>query len=217
MLEKINQKGYETISVPCNEVLELIKELKKSTEPISVAEIGIGVGATANEIVKCLDASDDYYMFSFERDVLELYEDIKQKDYCLANIYAMGNTNKTYDSYNWTLAKLFLLKEKQSFLDLTYLDGAHTFFHDGLACCLLKDMTKEGGIIVFDDINWSYAKSPASNPERKPDVLKWYTQEQIEACQIAMVVDIFMKDDRNWQLLEEYSSAHRATYKKIRE
>lgn len=217
MLEKLNQHGYETISQPCKEVLRLIGEMKKDIMSISVAEIGIGVGATANEIVKLLDASDDYYMFSFENDVLELQEDLKQDDnYCVANIHAIGNTNKTYDSYAWSLAKLYLSKEKQSFLDLTYLDGAHSFFHDGLACCLLKKMTKVGGIIIFDDMDWCHSKSPTANPDKNPNTVKNYTQEQIETCQIAMVVDVFMKDDADWEFLEENSSNHRAIYKKIR-
>lgn len=215
MLEKINQKGYEAISKPCSEVLALIKEMKRVVGGgICVAEIGIGIGATANAIVKCLDASDNYYMFSYENAVLEVEADLKQTDYCIANLYAIGNTTKTYDSYCWTLAKLYLEK-RHSFLDLTYLDGAHSFFHDGLACCLLKKMTKVGGIIVFDDINWSHATSPTANPKKNPDITKNYTQEQLTACQVAMVVDIFMKDDMNWELLEEYSSSHRVTYKRI--
>lgn len=216
MLEKINQKGFETISQPCKEVLELLSKMKQTSDSISVAEIGIGIGATANEIVKYLGATDDYYMFSFEKDVLELQSDLKQTKYCLSNLYAMGNTNKTYDSYSWSLAKLYLSKGRQSFLDLVYLDGAHSFFHDGLACCLLKKMTKVGGIIIFDDIDWSYASSPTVNPEKRSITAVNYTQEQIETCQIAMVEDIFMKDDDNWEYMNKYSSRHRSAYVRIR-
>lgn len=214
MLEKINQKGYEAVSKPCKEMLKFIGEMKKRVEPISVAEIGIGIGATANEIVKLLDTSDDYYIFSFEKDVVDLQADFRQTDYCVANIYAIGNSNKTYDSYAWSLAKLYL--EKGKFLDITYLDGAHSFFHDGLACCLLKKITKVGGIIIFDDIDWCHAKSPTVNPQKNPSILRDYTQEQIETCQVSMVVDVFMKDDSEWEFLKDESSNHRAIYKKIK-
>lgn len=115
MLEKLNQQEYRTISRPCEEMLSLIRKMKRDTMPISVAEIGIGIGATANEIVKLLDESDDYYMFGFDKDVLELQADLKQTDYCLAQIHAIENTNKTYDSYTWSLAKLYLSKDKKSF------------------------------------------------------------------------------------------------------
>ena len=48
MLEKINTKGFETISMPCREILALVSEMKKKDAPITVAEIGVEIGATAN-------------------------------------------------------------------------------------------------------------------------------------------------------------------------
>jgi len=211
MLERINQQGNKLISEACTEMLEVIKEKKKKSSPITVAEIGVGVGATANEVIKLLDESDNYYMFSFDNDVIELEKDLKQKDYCKTNLYACGNTRKKYDSYAWSLAKLY---NKQSF-DIVYLDGAHTFLHDGITCCLLKKMIKKNGIIILDDIDWSFSKSRTTNPKKNPAILDWLTQEQIESCQVALVEDIFMKDDKNWKYIKDISSKHRSVYKRI--
>lgn len=47
MIEKINMKGNETISKPSKNVIKYLKYLLElSEEPITIAEIGIGVGAT---------------------------------------------------------------------------------------------------------------------------------------------------------------------------
>lgn len=202
------------LTIPCYEVLDIIKEVKDKN--ISVAEIGVGIGATALEIMKLLNENDHYYMFGFEDDVLELESDLRGLDFKCKNIHAMGNSRRTYDSYNWSLAQLYLSSDNKDIFDIVYLDGGHIFFHDALACCLLKKLTKTGGYIVFDDIDWSYAISPTSNPKKWPMVTQLLTEEQIETCQVAMIVDIFMKDDPTWELVEKFSSSHRKTYKRVK-
>ena len=217
MLEKIGMEKYRTVSQPCKECLELIELLKmqNGAGSITFAEIGIGVGATAVEAVKLLSAEDSYYMFSFESDVNELKEDLLKLDLQCKNIYAMGNTAKPGDSYSWTLAKL-LLDSKKELFDLVYLDGAHAFIHDSSACCVLKKLTKVGGFIIFDDIDWCHAKSPTANPEVKPETLTNYTMEQINTCQVKMVVDIFMQNDPDWEMAESISTEHRVVYKRLK-
>lgn len=216
MLEKINQPGYESLSKPCGEILEIIKnkKKKKKSTSIAVAEIGIGIGATSSEIVKLLSEDDNYYMFSLDSDVAELETDIKGKDYCKTNIHAIGNTRKTYDSYGWSLLKLYNNDKKEMF-DIVYLDAAHAYLHDGFTVCLLKKMIKKGGILILDDIDWSFATSPTSNPQKKPAVKKWYTQEQIEACHVALIEEIFLKNDKDWKLIKDVSGKHRSAYKRI--
>lgn len=145
----------------------------------------------------------------------ELKDDLLKLDLECKNIHAMGNTPKVFDSYSWTLAQLYLDSKKELF-DVTYLDGAHTFIHDSSACCLLKLLTKVGGYIIFDDINWSYGNSPTMNTEKRPEILNEYSLEQINTFQVKMVVDIFMKNDPAWEIVKEISSKHRETYKRVK-
>lgn len=216
MLEKIGMEQYRTVSKPCNECLKLIQMIKNQMGGgITFAEIGVGIGATAVEAIKLLSGEDNYYMFSYAEDVNELKEDLLKLNVECKNIHAIGNTRKVWDSYNWTLAQLYLDSEKELF-DVVYLDGAHTFMHDSSACCLLKLLTKVGGYIIFDDLDWSYAKSPTINPEKRPDILDKMTMEQINAFQIRMVVDVFMKNDPAWQMVKEMSSNHREAYRRIK-
>ena len=123
MIEKINTKGYEIISKPSSIVISFLESNKN---PISVAEIGVGIGATSVEIAKRLRNFDSFYFFSFEDDVNELDEDLRCAEYCKCNLYPMGNSTATYDSYNWKLSSLCL--DNEIMFDLVYLDGAHSFF-----------------------------------------------------------------------------------------
>lgn len=63
-------------------------------------------------------------------------------------------------SYNWRLMK-FLEAQPQPRFDLCYLDGAHNWFVDALAFFLVDRLLAPGGWIIFDDLDWSYATSPA--------------------------------------------------------
>lgn len=113
MIEKIGQEGFETISTPCKELLDLVEVMKTERESISVCEVGVGIGATAVEVIKRLTEKDKYYMFGFDTAVEELTQDLEKSEFCRANIIPMGNTNKLYDSYSWPLAMLLIkMKEK---------------------------------------------------------------------------------------------------------
>lgn len=67
-------------------------------------------------------------------------------------------------SYIWELMRMI---EEQTvgdrctpIFDFCYIDGAHTWKDDGFAFMLVDKLLNPGGWILFDDINWTYSKSP---------------------------------------------------------
>ena len=210
MLELINSEKYITISRPAGKVIKYIREQKNAGRQLRVAEIGIGIGATTVEAMKLLDKNDSYYLFDFEDRTSELKRDLEQLDFCKAQIKEFGNSRKNYDSYSWNLAKLWQNSKEKDLFDVVYLDGLHSFFHDGLACCLLKKCCKSGAVIFFDDIDWAFSDSNAMSAFGFEN----FTEEQANAYQIAMVVDIFMKDDPQWELMEDFSTKHRVAFRR---
>lgn len=202
MIEKIGTKGYEVISKPCDEVIEILKRLKSKGEPVTVGEVGVGIGATSLAILEYLDENDTFYLFSYEKDVRELVNDLEQINDRKISIIGLGNSAKTYDSYSWNLAKLALKMRNENvngIFDLIFLDGAHTFIHDAPACYCIKQLLKVGGYVIFDDMYWSMSKSPTCNPDKRPQVREMYTDEQIETCHIDMIVSLFMSNDDSFQ------------------
>ena len=208
MFEKIGTPKYATLSNPCKEFLFLLSELKKEKRPLVAAEVGVGIGATTLQILKILGLGDTLYLFDFQ-DVIDAFTaDIaKHSDYANGvNIISLGNSRKTYDSFNWRFAEIILqklyVKESPQIFDAVYLDGAHTFMHTTAACCLLKKMLKPSGYLVFDDVFWTLAGYRGRKPEAAESLGKGYTEEQINTPHVAMVVDIFMRTD------PEYSQVH---------
>lgn len=91
---------------PATEVVNLVKKLKNEREKLVVAEIGVGWGATAVELIKVLSEKDEYCCFDFDNQVNELYEDLNGININRVRLKAFGNSTKTYDSYAWNLAKM---------------------------------------------------------------------------------------------------------------
>ena len=157
-----------------------------------------------------LDEGDTYCCFDFGDRLKAFVEDLQARDFGIkCQIIASGNSSKLWDSYNWNLSKLvFKMREhnKTGLFDAVYLDGAHTFFHDGLAVCLLKELIKDGGFLVLDDLYWSFVSA-------KIDRTGHLTKEQMNDYQILRVQELFLTPDPNWEKLSP-PNAWRGVFRK---
>jgi hypothetical protein len=104
------------------------------------------------------------------------------------------------DSYNWSLMRV-LEEHEGPLFDYVFLDGAHTWAHDALAFLLADRLLAPGGYMDFDDYGWSLRASPSMNPEVFPDVESLYSEEQIDARQVALVVDVLVRPDERYEEL----------------
>ena len=181
---------------PSIHFVELIASLiNKNPTPIRIAEIGVDCGATTREIVNLLRRDDIYDLFDVSDCTLfSNFDKIITSGHCAVNIF--GNTRKLYDSYAWTIANLYmkLVDEAKNthIWYAVYIDGAHSFSVDAPTTCCVKEMIKSGGFIVFDDMKWSFAKSPTCNTET---MRGRYTVEQMNKPHVALIVNVFMRSD----------------------
>lgn len=212
MIEKIANKQGNWQA--CKEMIKCVEKLKKEKGCVTVAEIGVDIGATAVEVINLLKKGDKYYYFDLPEKISELSKDFKGLG-SEADIIGISNTMKWRDSYSWSLVKLFLNEENIRF-DVVYLDGVHDFLHDAAATSVIKEMMNPGGIIIFDDIGWNFANSPTTNPNKNPIVKEMYTDEQISSCMVDYVVKCLMDPDNRFQKVEnEDYSNRRAIYKRL--
>ncbi len=92
-------------------------------------------------------------------------------------------------SYIWRLMKL-IEEHPEPIFDLCYLDGAHNWPDDGFAFFLVDRLLRPGGWIVLDDIDWSYATSPALS---RTDFVTAMPEEQRTMQQVRKVFDLLVK------------------------
>lgn len=179
-----------------------------------MAEIGIGYGATALQILSLLGEKDVYYGFDYQ-DVVDKFKFDLQSDKfnfkCQINV--LGNSRKTYDSYNWNLSELiFIMRAKKinGLFDVVYLDGGHTLLISGLAVCMLKYLIRKGGFLILDDLHWTIA----GNKVLKEAGATLYTEQQMDDMQILRVQEIFLRNDPCFEKLSD-ERAYRSVFRKV--
>ncbi|MCI8400770.1 MAG: class I SAM-dependent methyltransferase [Lachnospiraceae bacterium] len=216
LLYKLETDEMKNISRSCTEILEIIQKKKRENRKIAVAEIGVGCGATAVEVCRHLTHEDTYFCFDFEDVIEDLLYDLNKIPEIKCKRIGKGNTHRVYDSYSWNLCELLFQMRNENMngiFDVVYLDGAHTFIHDGATCCLLKELLKQDGYIVFDDMFWTCKSSKGVFPYVKD----LYTNQQLEDAQVQRVVNAFMINAKRFQQIFMSTSinSERAVYVKM--
>jgi len=199
MLEKIGTPGFETLSKPDQTVLRHLSEMLKEDPRRVFYEIGVGIGATTLPVAELMSGNGEILLFSREADVSELALDLSRKGYENINS-SWGSPSKTYSGYHFELARGFVENLLPKF-DMAYVDGGHVFHLDAPATCILKELCKPSGLMIFDDYYWSLGKSPTLNPAKKPATAKDYDERQIEASHVQLVCKALMDTDSRFSFL----------------
>lgn len=168
----------------------------RQTESRCVAEVGIYKGHTSLELAKYLNGEGELHLFDYEDRVTEVANKIRAAGYY--NVKAFGSSYKLLDSYNWALGKM-LERHSEPIYDYVFIDGAHTWAVDGLTTFLADQLLKPGGFLDFDDYEWTLAKSPSLNPSAFPLTGKLYTNEQISAEQVKMIIDLVIRRSKRYR------------------
>jgi predicted O-methyltransferase YrrM len=162
------------------------------TESRCIAEIGIYEGHTTLEIANWLDGRGELHLFDYADRVADVTKKLEQAGY--RNVKGFGCSYKLLDSYNWPLAQQ-IEKHDEPIYDYVFIDGAHTWAVDGFTTFLADRLLKPGGYMEFDDYAWTLAGSPSLRPAVFPMTKKMYSDEQIKAQQVKMILDLIMRRD----------------------
>jgi SAM-dependent methyltransferase len=160
-----------------------------------MAEIGVWHGETTIKLAELLPEDGFLHIFDFEQIVQAVSRSLSVAGH--TNVSGFGCSTKACDSYNWSLMRL-LISNPLPIYDYIYVDGSHAWEIDGLAFFLLDRLLKPGGYMDFDDYGWSMAASPALNPTACPEILNWFTDEQIKTSHIMLIVELLVKRDTRY-------------------
>jgi predicted O-methyltransferase YrrM len=160
------------------------------------AEVGVYKGHTAARIADLLGGDGEIHLFDYADRVEPVAQALRAAGH--ANVVAHPNSRRLLDSYNWSLMRV-LEQRGAGVFDYVFLDGAHTWAHDALAFALADRLLAPGGYVDFDDYRWSLRASPSMNPQAFPEVERLYTDEQIDARQVALVVDLLVRTDPRYE------------------
>jgi len=101
-------------------------------------------------------------------------------------------------SYTWRLMR-FLEEDSRPRFDLCYIDGAHTWFVDGFAFFLVDRLLRPGGWVIFDDLDWTWARSPSS---RDTEGVRRMPRDERETPQVSLIYNLLVKPHPNYGKFE---------------
>jgi hypothetical protein len=209
LIEKLLDTNYQTLIYPNKYITQYISLLDNKN--IVYYEIGVGIGATVYAVAKLLNNIGSIYIFSRKKDCEELKNDLIKLGY--NNIYNdYQSENNIYSGYHFDIA-CGIIEQKLPKFDLAYLDGGHVFHLDAPTTCMLKELCKVDGTIVFDDYNWSLLHSDTMNPTKRKKTLQEYDEKQIKSHHIKMICTIFMDTDKRFH--KQYFDGRCISYKKV--
>lgn len=107
------------------------------------------------------------------------------------NLRAYVNYYYEPTSYTWRLMR-FLEEGMQDTFDFCYIDGGHSWDCTGFAYCLVARLLKAGGWILFDDLDWTFERSPALH--NTPWVRNMPLDER-QTPQVRKVYELLVKTD----------------------
>lgn len=166
-------------------------------QPRRMLELGTSHGVSACYIAA---AAQKYggHLTTMDRHVIEdLEPNVHQQ------LSALGLTDHVdvvagEHSYTWELMRIMRDEPDRRF-DFCFFDGAHTWDTTGYAFFLVDRMLEPGGWILFDDLNWSFHKSPSL--KRKPRIRKM-SKEERRTPQVGLVFDLLVGRDPRYDNVE---------------
>ena len=173
---------------------EFLQSAYTPDTPFTYAEFGIYQAATARHVCELFPAAT-LYLFDFQKNIDQARKTLSGFP---NEIKYFANSERFNDSYNWSLGKLVEQHPTDPIFDYCFLDGAHTFAVDALNYYLCDRLLKVGGYMDFDDYHWKLRGS-SLDPLKVPEILLQYTEEQIDARQVKMIVDVLVRPDPRYQ------------------
>ncbi len=119
-------------------------------------------------------------------------------------------------SYNSELMKIIESQTKnkrcEPIFDFCFIDGAHSWETDGRAFFLVEKLLRPGAWILFDDLNRTYAQSPAlKNTER----VKRMPDDQKHTPQVEKVFSLLVRQStkfENIKIVDDWGWAQKKGY-----
>lgn len=192
-IEKTNEVIKDVFGMSLEQA-KIIDRFIKKNDFTNILELGFAHGKSSCFIASTLKDMQKGHLVTIdnisakERDpnIVQLVEKLGLEKYVTYYFESV--------TYNWRLMKLIEENENPIF-DFCYIDGAHDWYNDGFAFLLVDKLLKPGGIIVFDDYNWSFASSPTM---KETEYVKKMSKEEQECSQVKKVYDILVKNHPNY-------------------
>ena len=187
-LEKVRTRvhGLQNMSF---EQARVICDVIQSNRFQQILELGFRHGVSTCYMAAALDDLGEGHITTI--DLLSAKDAEPNIDTLLGDLGLAHLVTAYYEptSYIWRLMKM-LEEDVSPRFDLCYIDGAHDWATDGFAFFLVDKMLKPGGLIILDDMDWTFESSPTM---RKTERVSLMPEDEKSMAQVRKVYDLLVK------------------------
>jgi len=173
---------------------ELLTEIILENKYTSLLELGFKHGVSTCYLAAALDEQGSGQITTIDLDCAK--DETPNIDSLLAAT-GLGSYVKPYyenTSYNWRLMRLLEENPAPQF-DFCYIDGAHDWYVDGFAFMLVDLLLKPGGMVVFDDLDWTYRSSPSLSSTAR---VKAMADDEVDTPHVRQVYELLVKSNPSY-------------------
>lgn len=177
------------------EQAEIMDDFLKKHKLTNILELGFAHGVSSCYFASIIEDMGEGHLTTIDLNIAKTRNpniETLSTDLDLKKNMTIFYENK---SYTWRLMKMIEENEEPIF-DFCYVDGAHDWYNDGFAFLLVDKLLKPGGWIFFDDMHWTYDKSPSL---KDSDFVKAMTEEERTTPQISKVYYLLVKKHPDYQ------------------
>jgi len=204
--ENVENHVRDVFGIPSERGKELYNFVKENKIQ-NILELGFLHGKSACYMAAALDSIDSGSIITID---LKLAKDYEPNINELLNRTRLGKYVKpTFSevSYNWELMKLIESRTSGSscepLFDFCFIDGAHNWETDGFAFLLMEKLLKPNGVVLFDDLDWSYGKSPTL---KDTDKVKAMPKDFKKTEQIGKVFSLLVSQHPRFEVIKNDGS-----------
>lgn len=166
-------------------------EFVRASRPRAVLELGFAHGVSSCYIGAALQANRQGLLTTIDLEKARRRQPAIGELLGRTRLEAWVRPIFTPSSYTWELMRLLEATEPGEHpFDFVFVDGAHRWETDGFAFFLADRLLAPGGWILFDDLHWTYASSPAL---RDTPAVTAMPPEERETPQVGKVFDLLVR------------------------
>jgi predicted O-methyltransferase YrrM len=163
----------------------------RQEQPESVLELGFAYGVSSCYIGAALKANGHGALTTIDQDSARQRQPDIQTLLDQTGLLDWVQPIHTPTSYTWELMRLIEGTPAGDWrFDFAFIDGAHSWFVDGLAFFLVDRLLKPGSWLLFDDLDWTYATSATL---RDTEMVKAMPEDERNTAQVGKVFDLLVR------------------------
>jgi predicted O-methyltransferase YrrM len=163
----------------------------RGQQPSSVLELGFAHGVSSCYIGAALKANSHGTLTTIDLDSARQRQPDIHTLLDQTGLLDWVQPIHTPTSYTWELMRLIEGTPAGDWrFDFAFIDGAHSWFVDGLAFFLVDRLLKPGSWLLFDDLDWTYATSATL---RDTEMVKAMPEDERNTAQVGKVFDLLVR------------------------